>query len=105
MDAGPSRKAKDFVHWASELQREECCDLSELWVSTKCGESDTTTGLGSCPTVGNMYDKLLPEGIYGCFGETSEITGAEHICQKRAVNAGRGRRVHGTRCGRPIRTT
>ena len=25
----------------------------------KCGESDTTTGLGSCPTVGNMYDKLI----------------------------------------------
>ena len=80
-----SRAAKDMVHFASELQREEC-DLSELWISTKCGESDTTTGLGSCPTVGNMYDKLLPEGVYGFFGETSEITGAEHICQKRAIN-------------------
>ena len=57
MDA--SRKAKEFVHIASELQREPC-DVSELWVSTKCGESDTTTGLGSCPTVGNMYDKLHP---------------------------------------------
>jgi len=79
-----SWKAKEFVHWASELQREEC-DMSELWVSTKCGESDTTTGLGSCPTVGNMYDKLIPKGIYGCFGETSEITGAEHICEKRGA--------------------
>ncbi|MEO0617945.1 MAG: UxaA family hydrolase [Pseudomonadota bacterium] len=83
--ARASRKAKEFVQWASELQREEC-DMSELWVSTKCGESDTTTGLGSCPTVGNMYDKLLPKGIYGVFGETSEITGAEHICEKRAAN-------------------
>ena len=83
MDA--SRKAKEFVHYASELQKEEI-SISELWVSTKCGESDTTTGLGSCPTVGNMFDKLLPEGIYGCFGETSEITGAEHICKKRAMN-------------------
>ena len=80
-----SRKAKEFVHYASELQREEC-SVSELWVSTKCGESDTTTGLGSCPAVGNMYDKLLPEGIYGCFGETSEITGAVHICKERAVS-------------------
>jgi (2R)-sulfolactate sulfo-lyase subunit beta len=79
-----SWKAKEYVHWASELQREEC-SISELWVSTKCGESDTTTGLSSCPTVGNMYDKLLPHGIYGCFGETSEITGAEHICEKRAA--------------------
>ena len=83
MDA--SRKAKEFVHYASELQKEEI-SISELWVSTKCGESDTTTGLGSCPTVGNMFDKLLPEGIYGCFGETSELTGAEHICKKRAIN-------------------
>jgi (2R)-sulfolactate sulfo-lyase subunit beta len=89
MDA--SRKAKDFVHWASELQREPC-DVSELWVSTKCGESDTTTGLGSCPTVGNMYDKLIPEGIYGVFGETSEITGGEHICKARAATPEVGER-------------
>ena len=77
--------AKEFVHMTSEYQREEC-SISELWVSTKCGESDTTTGLGSCPTVGNMYDKLLPKGIYGVFGETSEITGAEHLCKARAAN-------------------
>ena len=82
--AAASRKAKEFVHWASELRREEC-GVSELWVSTKCGESDTTTGLGSCPAVGNMYDKLIPKGIYGCFGETSEITGAEHLCKARAA--------------------
>jgi (2R)-sulfolactate sulfo-lyase subunit beta len=86
-----SHKAKEFVHWATELQREPC-DVSELWVSTKCGESDTTTGLGSCPTVGNMYDKLIPEGIYGVFGETSEITGAEHICKERAATPEVGER-------------
>lgn len=79
-----SWKAKEYVHWATELQKEEC-PIGDLWISTKCGESDTTTGLSSCPTVGNMYDKLIPEGIYGCFGETSEITGAEHICEKRAA--------------------
>ena len=86
-----SRTAKEMVHFATELQREEC-DISELWISTKCGESDTTTGLGSNPTVGNMYDKLLPVGITGCFGETSEITGAEHICRQRAVNEEVGER-------------
>jgi (2R)-sulfolactate sulfo-lyase subunit beta len=82
--AKASRVAKDYLQKASELQREEC-DISELWVSTKCGESDTTTGLASCPTVGNMYDKLIPVGIYGCFGETSEITGAEHLAKGRAA--------------------
>ncbi len=83
--ARASRQAKEYVHWATELQREEC-DMSELWISTKCGESDTTTGLASCPTVGNMYDKLIPKGIYGVFGETSEITGGEHIAKARAIS-------------------
>ena len=83
--AKASYKAKEFVQWASELEREECA-IDELWVSTKCGESDTTTGLSSCPTVGNMYDKLIPKGITGVFGETSEITGAEHIAKQRAIN-------------------
>ena len=77
--------AKRFVQWASELPREEC-PVTDLWVSTKCGESDTTTGLASCPTVGNMYDKLIPHGIYGVFGETSEITGAEHLAKARAAS-------------------
>jgi (2R)-sulfolactate sulfo-lyase subunit beta len=83
--ARASYVAKEYLHWASELPREECA-MSELWVSTKCGESDTTTGLSSCPTVGNMYDKLVPLGIYGVFGETSEITGAEHLAKARAAS-------------------
>jgi (2R)-sulfolactate sulfo-lyase subunit beta len=81
--AAASRQAKDYVHWASEIPREEC-DISELWVSTKCGESDTTSGIGANPTVGNMYDKLIPMGITAVFGETSELTGAEHLCVQRA---------------------
>jgi (2R)-sulfolactate sulfo-lyase subunit beta len=89
--AKASYEAKKMVQWASELQREEV-DISELWISTKCGESDTTTGLSSCPTVGNMYDKLLPRGIYGVFGETSEITGAEHLCKARAATPEVGER-------------
>ena len=41
----------------SERQRETCA-LNELWISTKCGESDTTSGCGANPTVGNAFDKL-----------------------------------------------
>ena len=82
--AKASRAAKDYLQWASERQR-EACPVSSLWISTKCGESDTTTGLASCPTVGNMYDKLIPQGIHGVFGETSEITGAEHVAKARAA--------------------
>ena len=51
--------------------------MDELWVSTKCGESDTTSGLASCPTVGNLIDKIDPMGATTCFGETTELTRAE----------------------------
>ncbi|HWY07701.1 MAG TPA: UxaA family hydrolase [Candidatus Acidoferrales bacterium] len=82
--ANASRKAREFVQWASEKQRESC-SIEELFVSTKCGESDTTSGLGSCPTVGNLIDKLDPLGATTCFGETSELTGAEVVCTSRAA--------------------
>jgi (2R)-sulfolactate sulfo-lyase subunit beta len=80
-----SRVAKQFVQEASEQQREECW-LNELWISTKCGESDTTSGLASNPTVGNLFDKVDSVGATTCFGETSELTGAEQICATRAAS-------------------
>ena len=83
--AAASQKAKEFVQWASELQRTEC-DFSELYISVKCGESDTTTGLSSCPTVGNVVDKHCAAGGIASFGETTELTGAEHIVAAKAIN-------------------
>ncbi len=77
-----SKKAQELSMWASEKQREEC-PTSDLWISVKCGESDTTSGLASNPTVGNLMDKLEPLGVHLCFGETSELTGAETVCEKR----------------------
>ncbi len=81
-----SWKAKEYVHWASELRREPV-DLKDIWVSVKCGESDTTSGLASNPTVGNALEKLVAMGGTCSFGETSEITGAEMVCKERAINA------------------
>ncbi len=80
-----SQAAKEYVQWASELHREEA-PLSDLWVSTKCGESDTTSGCGSNPTVGNAFDKMYPHGTTLLFGETSEITGGEHLVAERCRN-------------------
>lgn len=77
-----SWKAKEFVQWASELGR-ELVDIEDLTVSIKCGESDTTTGLGSCPTVGVAVDRLVDEGATVFFGETSELTGGEHLIADR----------------------
>jgi (2R)-sulfolactate sulfo-lyase subunit beta len=80
--ANASRAAYKMVKHASRLKRTKA-DLVELWVSTKCGESDTTSGLASCPTVGDAFDKLWENGNTLVFGETSEITGGEHLVAKR----------------------
>lgn len=83
--ARASWTAKQFVQDASMKRREEC-GINELWISTKCGESDTTSGLASNPAVGNLMDKLEPEGVTLCFGETSELTGCEAVCAERAAD-------------------
>ena len=79
-----SKVAKEYVQWASELTRVER-PINELWVSCKCGESDTTSGCGSNPTVGNAFDKLDSLGVTLCFGETTEITGGEQIVAARCA--------------------
>src|SRR4249920_3730843 len=80
-----SRAAREFLQMASELRREER-PLKELWVSTKCGESDTTSGCGANPTVGNAFDKMYPYGVTMVFGETTELTGGEHLVAARCRN-------------------
>jgi (2R)-sulfolactate sulfo-lyase subunit beta len=82
--AAASRQAKEYLQWATELPKTECA-LEELYVSIKCGESDTTSGLASNPTVGNAVEKLVAMGGTVSFGETSEITGAEMVCMQRAA--------------------
>src|SRR4051794_16812869 len=71
-----SKAARELVQWASEKHRVQC-ELPELWVSTKCGESDTTSGCGANPTVGDAFDKLYAKGCTLVFGETWETTGGE----------------------------
>jgi (2R)-sulfolactate sulfo-lyase subunit beta len=80
-----SQQAREYLQWASELRREER-PVSDLWVSTKCGESDTTSGCGANPTVGNAFDKLYPHGVTMVFGETTELTGGEHLVAARCRN-------------------
>jgi (2R)-sulfolactate sulfo-lyase subunit beta len=82
-----SRAAQSLLQHASELRREEA-ELGELVVSLKCGESDTTTGLASCPTVGWVTDRLVDEGATVLFGETPELTGGEHLIAERCVDDG-----------------
>lgn len=83
--ADAARVAAGFLQDASEQQRSPC-GVGELWVSVKCGESDTTSGLAANPTVGDLIDKLDPLGATTCFGETTELTGAEAVCAARAAS-------------------
>ncbi len=80
-----ARKAMEFTQFATELQREPV-ELGELWVSAKCGESDTTLGLASNPTVGRVFERMIAAGSTAIFGETSEVTGAEDIIADACVS-------------------
>ncbi len=77
-----SKAARAFLQDASELHRVEC-GVADLWVSTKCGESDTTSGCGANPTVGSAFDRLYGLGSTLVFGETTEITGGEKVVVER----------------------
>ena len=70
---------------ASDLQREEL-PMTDLVISSKCGESDTTSGLGSNPTLGKVAERVTDSGGTYMFGETSELTGGEDIVAGRIAD-------------------
>jgi len=69
----------------SKVRRQEVDD-SNLVLGAKCGCSDTTSGLASNPTLGAACDTLVEHGGTCVFGETTEITGAEHVLALRAAS-------------------
>ncbi|RYD04140.1 hypothetical protein N752_16310 [Desulforamulus aquiferis] len=79
-----SRKAMEFVQYATELKKTEC-SFTDMTISTKCGESDTTSGLASNPSIGRLYDRLVDMNMTLFFGETSEVTGGEHLVADRCA--------------------
>jgi len=80
-----ARALASFMQDASELQREPV-ETGELMLSIKCGESDTTSGLGSCPTTAEVVDRWVAAGGTVLFGETTELTGGEHLIAQRCVD-------------------
>lgn len=83
--ADAARVAAAYVQDAAELVREPV-QRGELMLSIKCGESDTTSGLGSCPTTAEVVDRWVDAGGTVLFGETSELTGGEHLVAQRCVD-------------------
>jgi (2R)-sulfolactate sulfo-lyase subunit beta len=80
-----ARVAARFLADDSEKQREPV-RRDEIMLSIKCGESDTTSGLGSCPTTAEAVDRWVDAGGTVLFGETSELTGGEDLIAARCVN-------------------
>ena len=80
-----SRIAQGYLQDASELQREPV-ERSEIMLTTKDGESDTTTGLGSCRITAYLSDRWVDAGGTMIFGETSELTGGEHLIAERCID-------------------
>jgi (2R)-sulfolactate sulfo-lyase subunit beta len=80
-----ARVAKTFLQDASELVREPV-ERSEVLLTMKDGESDTTTGLGSNRATAYLVDQWVADGGTVIFGETSELTGGEHLLYERCTD-------------------
>ncbi len=83
--AEASRAAAMFLQDASALER-EVAEMGDMIMSIKCGESDTTSGLGSCPTTSQAVDRWVAAGGTVFFGETSELTGGENLIADRCID-------------------
>jgi len=83
--AAGARAAAKLLQDASEIQRVPV-ERHEVMMSIKCGESDTTSGLGACPTTSQAVDRTVAAQGTVLFGETTELTGGEHLIAARCVD-------------------
>ena len=79
-----ARRAAQLLQDASELTRVPI-ERGELLMSIKCGESDTTSGLGANPATSQAVDRHIAAGGTVIFGETTELTGGEHLIAARCA--------------------
>jgi (2R)-sulfolactate sulfo-lyase subunit beta len=79
-----ARAAARMMQDASEITRVPV-ERGELLMSIKCGESDTTSGLGANPATSQVVDRHISAGGTVLFGETTELTGGEHLIAARCA--------------------
>jgi (2R)-sulfolactate sulfo-lyase subunit beta len=79
-----ARRAAELLQDASEISRVPV-ERGELVMSIKCGESDTTSGLGANPATSQAVDRHIAAGGTVIFGETTELTGGEHLIAARCA--------------------
>jgi (2R)-sulfolactate sulfo-lyase subunit beta len=77
-----ARRAARLMQDASEIPRVPV-ERGELLMSIKCGESDTTSGLGANPATSQAVDRHIAAGGTVIFGETTELTGGEQLIAAR----------------------
>ena len=79
-----ARRVALFMQDVSEISRVPI-SRGELLMSIKCGESDTTSGLGANPATSQAVDRHIAAGGTVIFGETTELTGGEHLIAARCA--------------------
>lgn len=79
-----ARQAARMMQDASEITRVPV-ERGELLMSIKCGESDTTSGLGANPATSQAVDRHIAAGGTVIFGETTELTGGEQLIAARCA--------------------
>ncbi|MFC1910942.1 UxaA family hydrolase, partial [Chloroflexota bacterium] len=77
--------AEKLVREIAVYQREPI-DISELIVGTKCGGSDTFSGLTANPSLGEASDLLIGQGGSVLLSEVPEMLGAEQVLARRAAS-------------------
>ena len=86
-------KAKELQAELDKVQRVPC-PLSALFVGTKCGGTDATSGLAANPAVGNLVDRLVAEGGSAILSECNELLGTEKYLARRAVSPEVARKIY-----------
>jgi altronate dehydratase large subunit len=71
----------------------ESVDIGNLSIGIKCGGSDTSSGIASNPSVGDMADKMVDMGATVIGGELMELLGCEDELIKRARNKEVGKKI------------
>ena len=86
-------KGREF---AAELAKEERvpCPLSELFLTTKCGGTDSTSGLAANPAVGYAADGIVSAGGSAVISELNELIGTEDYLASRAVDQEAENRIY-----------
>ena len=87
-----ARIAAEMVLETSGIQR-EAFGLDKLVFGTKCGSSDTTSGLSSNLVTGEVCRLMTENGGIFIQGETCDIMGGEYALKKLSVNEEDGEKI------------